>query len=459
MNAFFSFFSPRIRLLTTILVLGVVPVGAQTSFTTETPRGDGFSHNDSLTLSVDDAVRIALERNFGVQIARNRSEIVRLGNNAGDAGFVPDLDFRAGYSATRDQVNPTVSGVEQPRVESDTDLLEAQLLLHWTVFDGLQMFATRDRLRALAALGEVEFQLEAERTVSAVLAVYHNIIRLRKRVEVLENTVEITQERLRIATMKQQIGTGSEYDVLLARTDLNADLATVRREQVLLNDARLQLLRLLAVDERMRLEVTSEIRLNERLDADAITASIRNANRSVAAAAIQSDVAALQRRELLRGRLPQVDVTAGYGVSSRESTQPTARIDDINGYRYGVSLRVPIVDGLNLSRRVQAARLAERNARLNLEEASMMVQSFAAAEYENYRVSLEIVAIERENVLLVNETLQIALQRFTTGTITSLELRESQRALIDTETRLIGALFEAKLSETELLRLSGSLLN
>jgi outer membrane protein TolC len=57
------------------------------------------------------------------------------------------------------------------------------------------------------------------------------------------------------------------------------------------------------------------------------------------------------------------------------------------------------------------------------------------------------------------ETLQIALQRFTTGTISSLELRESQRALINTETRLIGAFYEAKLSETELLRLAGRLMN
>jgi len=412
-----------------------------------------------LKLSAEDAVSIALERNFGIQIARNRAEMARLANNPGDAGFIPDVDFRAGYAATRDQVSPTISGVSQPRLESDTDVVDAQLALNWTIFDGLQMFATRDRLRSLEALGQVEFRVQAEQIISDVLAAYHNIVRLGKRVEVLENTVDITHERFRIADMKQQIGTGSEYDVLLARADLNADIATVRREQVLLNDARLRLLRLLAVDEQTSVEVDSEIRLQTTLDDGDLLASITMANTSLESATIFKDIARLQRQELIRGRLPKLEVSAAYGLSSRESNSPVPRVDDVNGYRYGVTLRVPILDGLNLNRRLETARLAERNALLLFEQEEMLIRSLALAELENYRASLEIVAIEQENLLLVEETLQIALQRFTTGTISSLELRESQRALINTETRLIGAFYEAKLSETELLRLAGRLMN
>ena len=62
-----------------------------------------------------------------------------------------------------------------------------------------------------------------------------------------------------------------------------------------------------------------------------------------------------------------------------------------------------------------------------------------------------------ENLVLAEETMDIALEQFMLATITSIELRESQRILLDTENRLITAQYEAKLSETELLRLSGKL--
>jgi outer membrane protein len=53
--------------------------------------------------------------------------------------------------------------------------------------------------------------------------------------------------------------------------------------------------------------------------------------------------------------------------------------------------------------------------------------------------------------------LEIALEQFRLATITSVELRETQNILSNTENRLIDAQYEAKVSETELLRLSGAL--
>ena len=65
--------------------------------------------------------------------------------------------------------------------------------------------------------------------------------------------------------------------------------------------------------------------------------------------------------------------------------------------------------------------------------------------------------LEEESLTLARQNVDIALERFRLGTITSVELREVQEQLTQAQSRLLLAQFEAKRAETELLRLSGRL--
>ena len=49
-------------------------------------------------LTADGAVRIALENNHGVRIARNSAAIAKLANNPGAAGMLPSVDANGAYS-------------------------------------------------------------------------------------------------------------------------------------------------------------------------------------------------------------------------------------------------------------------------------------------------------------------------------------------------------------------------
>lgn len=408
-------------------------------------------------MSLDDAIKLGLERNFGIQLAKNQAEIARLNRNFGAAGMTPDLDVTAGISGGREDLVETVDGAEGPSVRTTNQVSNIDAALNWTIFDGFRMFTTYERLGELERLGEVRARVEIESSVADIINSYYTIVRINRRLAVLENTVEISEERYRIADTKRQLGSGSEYDLLLARTDLNSDRAVVIQEKVLLNDARLRLLQHLGLSPQTEFEIDPEIRFGETLLLDDVYAGITENNKILQASAIEQRIASLQRRELIQGRLPQIDVNAGYNINNRETRNASTRLQENDGYRYGITLRVPIFDGLNMNRQVQAAQIARRNADLAYEEQFLLLQNIAMAEYQNYVSTLEVIEIERENLALVNETIEIALERFYLGTITSLELRESQRSLINTETRLITAKYEAKVSETELLRLMGRL--
>jgi outer membrane protein len=109
------------------------------------------------------------------------------------------------------------------------------------------------------------------------------------------------------------------------------------------------------------------------------------------------------------------------------------------------------------SRQVQTAKIRHKNETIRLREEQKILETSLFAEYKNYTSALELVDLENENLELAEEALEIALEQFRLATITSVELRETQNILFNTENRLIDAQYEAKLSETELLRLSGTL--
>ena len=71
---------------------------------------------------------------------------------------------------------------------------------------------------------------------------------------------------------------------------------------------------------------------------------------------------------------------------------------------------------------------------------------------------MELITFEMENVSLAGKNMEIAKESFEVGSISSLQLREIQKNLLDANTRLVDAEFKTKLTETALLLISGKLL-
>ena len=76
----------------------------------------------------------------------------------------------------------------------------------------------------------------------------------------------------------------------------------------------------------------------------------------------------------------------------------------------------------------------------------------------NYDNAKKILLVEEETIGLAKENVFIALESFKRGVTTFIELRTAQQSLADAYNRLISARYNAKVAETELLRLSGGLL-
>ncbi|MEX0769163.1 MAG: TolC family protein [Balneolaceae bacterium] len=408
-------------------------------------------------LSLDEAINIGIRNHYGIEIARNSAQIDSNNRTLGNAGFLPTLSANASRSERVEDSRFESEFAEGENTGARSTITNAGATLNWTLFDGLLMFATYDKLGEFEELGRNELRLQMEMTVNQIIASYVNIIRLSDQLNVLEDAVEVSRERVEIAETKLDLGSGSEYELLQARTDLNADRAAVLRERNLLMEARVNLNELLAREVDIEFEVMSDIPLNRTLSYEALYPQLTEQNTDLMLARTEQRIADLEIREIKAERFPEIELNSGYNFSRTEGGGGFLQFNESRGLNIGLTARINLFDGFDNSRRVQNAKINLKNRQLEVEQIQKRISSNFLSTWRTYQNNLELVDLEQDNLSNAEETLDIALERFRLGTISAIEFREAQRAFLAAENRLITAKYGAKLAETTLLRLSGTL--
>lgn len=404
-------------------------------------------------LTLEQAIQLAMEESFTIRMSRNDARVAANNYSLGNAGFLPSISMRAQQSRRtygRDTGGPNP-------VFNSVNTVDLGMNLSTTLFDGFGQFTAYQRLGSEMVLAELSADWTAENTVAGVVTAYYDLVRQQEQIEVLEEAVEISEERIEIAELRRDLGSASELEVRRARVDRNADRAALLRQRVLLTNAKAEFNRLLGHDAGFDYVVADTIRIEPGLSLDALRTSSRQHNKTLAVVRQGEETAELARREVQSEWLPTIGLTAGYAFN--DLTQELGLLaGQPPGLSYGLTASIPLFDGFNRRRRRENADLWLRNAELAVAETNIAVDIRLENAHQNYQFSLELVDLERENVSLAKLNLDVALERFRLGTITSVDLREVQSALTNAEGRFITAQFEVARAQTQLLQLSGTLL-
>lgn len=412
------------------------------------------------TLRIEEAIRIGLENNFSIRIARNDARIARNNNSLGNAGMLPVLTSDGTFNR---RIEDNVTDFSSDNIPDRNDFgvettnYNYGIDASWTVFDGLTMFATSDRLSTEADIGDIQAQLQVELLLADLVSGYYQVVGQQQAYQVLENTVDVSRERIRIAETKNDLGSGSQYDLLQARADLNADRAALIRSGTSLKQVKILINEILSDSSFSDFEVQANIEMGDRLELNSLVYDANSQNKELIIARMNESVAKTEIREITGEWLPKVDLSGGYGYNRTESSAGFTDFSETTGFSYGVTARLNLFDGFNRNRRKQNAQIRLKNEQLRTEELQLQITSQVKQVFTQYTDALGLIELEEENLQYTNQSLDIALERYRLGTINSVELREAQLSLLNAENRLIVAKIEAKTAETELLRLSGRL--
>ncbi|MFM2369511.1 MAG: hypothetical protein RL619_1821, partial [Bacteroidota bacterium] len=97
------------------------------------------------------------------------------------------------------------------------------------------------------------------------------------------------------------------------------------------------------------------------------------------------------------------------------------------------------------------------NSKIAIDQQNQALNSQLAISYQTYLTNLELIALEEKNEAIAKQNLNITLDKFKIGTITTLEFRTAQLNYVNAKVRYSNAQFQAKLSEIALKEIAGNL--
>ena len=409
-------------------------------------------------LTAQEAVKIALENNYSIQIARNELEIDQTGVSWGNAGILPSVGLQANS-------NNSIQSTRQTRADGNiievdnarNNNLNYGVVADWTLFDGFRMFARYDQLQELEKLGEAQLQQTIFTRVSDVLITYYDLVQQQQQLTALDSTLVISEQRLELAQNRFTIGRASKLEVLNAQVDLNTDRTTMLRQQELYINSKIQLNELLARDPDLDFVVQEDIEVDKRLDLEELEQTALQQNPLLQAQVINKNIAELELKQVKAGRYPTIEANTGYIFSQNESPVGFTTFGRSEGFNYGFTARMNIFDGFNQSRNEKIARIQVENSEILIEEQSQRLLAQLKGAYQTYLTNMSLMELEQKNEAIAKENLDITMEKFRIGTIPTIEFRTAQLNYINAIVRHSNAKFQAKLSEISLKEFAGNL--
>jgi outer membrane protein TolC len=438
----------------------------------------------AVTLSLEDALRMALEANPTVAAAARRVEQAEERVRQARATYFPQLaagatasktwlsenDFREARnqafrqnapSAQFVNLRPTgigggqsvvdsasflassLAGLVRPfesraLVDDSVETYTARVEATWLLFDGFERefryAAAKTNVKEFdAARGDVQ-----RRILSAVAAAYYNAQLAREDILIAQADAAFNRRQLQEAQAKRRVGTGSLSDVLNFEVRVNTAQTQLLNAQNSLQVALIGLAELLAFEGARFPAGLALEPLGPETEADltvpALDVLLRIAGElrpdlvqaAYAVERLEDNVGANRA-----GYFPDVAVFASREMSDDEGYG----VDDLNT-TVGVQLSYDIFTGGRRKGQVAEARAAVSEAESTLRETRLLVNADVREAYRNLSTNLAQLYLQRENLENTQRNRDLVEKEYQAGQASLVRLNEAQRDLTQAQGRL-----------------------
>jgi outer membrane protein TolC len=410
-------------------------------------------------LTFDQALDIALKNNYNIAIAKNLQKEAANSNTLGNAGMLPSAAINASGNFANNAIKQEYStGTSVDRSGIISKNISTGAYLTWTIFDGLKMFATKEQLDVLESMGSLNTKVQIENTLVTLSNNYYNIVMINQMIKGLQENMVVSEERLKIAQKKFDIGTASKVDLLQVKVDLNAQKAALIREKTLLSDTKETLNQLLKLPVEKDFDVPDTIPLMNDYKYEDLKNNIDSKNSDLLFAKKSIDSYRAIIKENRGNYFPKLNLNANYIFSRAENAAGLTLLNQNLGLNFGFTASWTIFNGFNNANLIKNNKLDVENSILVYENLKTQTQLNLIKAFKKYQDDLSVLKLQEENKKLAKENLDIALELFRVGTTNSIQLQTAQLSFIDSINQLADARYNAKLSETQLLKFSGGII-
>ncbi|UOY08141.1 TolC family protein [Muricauda sp. SCSIO 64092] len=443
-----------------------------------------FLFSQQSFLSKEEAVKITLENNLGIVIAKNDVEIAENNKSVLNSGFLPTLTGTAGANYQRDdstfefpgqflrddegnvQIDSEGNPIQRPDAslfKAEAQRYNARLTADYVLFDGLGRLYDYKRLKEEYNLSELQSRETIETTVLQLFTVYFEMARVSENIQVLKDTYANTEDRLKRAEYSFEYGQINKLDVLNAQVDLVNDSINLMNERQLLENTMRDLNIILNEDLEQQFAVDTTIAFIDKIRLEGFLKEGEQNNVRMLQAKSNMTINDYTLKSSKSVFLPTIGLTGFYGWNLNQNAPgpffPGVTVNNRRNFGLGANLTWNLFDGGNGITQLKNARVLLESQEAFQKQIVLEVRRDIANAQGDYENRLKVFELQEQNVFTATDNYNRSNERYKLGQITSVELRQAQINLLNAQTSRNLAKYNAKLAELQLLQLTGQLLN
>lgn len=418
--------------------------------------GVSLSAQDLLTL--DQAKEITLANNYGIKIAKNNVAVAENLTDKSVNGYLPTVAANGGLNSNLGGSNQKFSnGMEASTSNAFTWGGNASVGANYTLFDKRRDL-TLEQLKASLNLSNLQLRQTIEQNLLQVYNNYFQVAQLAENVNALQEAIGISKERLRRAQYQLEYGQGSGLNVLNAEVDIQRDSVNILNVKMNLENAKRNLNVAMGrtATEDFRVKINTDI--TEGLALESLIEKSKNDNVALQINRQNLMVNEMNLNIIEAEKKPTVSAGASYGFNYTDN--PDGAFFDTNrsqGLNADVGVNWTIFDGSRKIRK-QNVVINLANQKLQIDQLQQALERDITNAWYNYQNALFILNVEESAVKTNRENFTRTEEQIKVGRLSSIEFRQAQLNLLNAQTSLNNAKFDAKLREIQLLQLVGRLM-
>ncbi|MDZ7933402.1 MAG: TolC family protein [Emticicia sp.] len=408
-------------------------------------------------LTLENAVGAALEKSYDIKVAKMQQDVAEMQVFKGNAGMLPRVDLNANLGSAFNEVSQRLSNGTDINRFGSSIAPTTNVAMSWVLYDGKRMYATLDRLKGQGQLSQVQTRQMMENTVVNIMQAYYEVMRQKQTVAFLQTIIKYYEERLTITQQRWEFGKGSKLDYLQSRTELNAQITQLVQAKNAVKNAKVTLNNLMLRPADQDFDVQEIVGIMFDPSTEQLKSQARAANKALQALRKTTDISLITQKEVAAAKLPRVTLNSSFGYALSKTNAGLFLFNQNIGLNVGVGATWNIFNGEIIRRQIQTSKINTDILRKQEESLWVQLEADLMRAYNQYQTDKELLKLEEENNEVADENLKISLEKFKLGGSTILELNEAQRSLNTSLNRLTNARYNIKISELQIMRLSGEL--
>ncbi len=421
-----------------------------------------LSAQENLTL--EQAISIGLENNFGLKIADKNIQIAENNNTWARAGKGPTLDLNGSFSNTAVNDNNPASFLQGTYYNGS---LGATLDANWVLYSGGRIQVVKEQLNLSVSQQQLLRSQEVHDLLRAITQSYTEVLFQIERRGFLYEVFDLSKGRLDFELVKRDFGQSNTYNILQFEDAVTGDSINLANQDNQIEIAKRNLYQTLNLSGFPSYTFTESLQLTqEELDLEKLQTLLAEENYTLKTLGVLAQLDQLNTALEQSGRRPTVSFNGSIGTSGsafkffadNPNTGDPFKTQLSNRFNGGLNLNFNwnLYDGNLTKQNIAAAKLQEEISQLSQLEAKAELYNQLEILLENYNHQVYILTLTEVQIKNARKNIEISEERFKSGQISSLDYRAAQNQFLNVADNRVNAIYSLLISKSEIDWLVGT---